>query len=160
MRKVTVDDVENDPHEMGVNAVRRHVSDALGTEHIAVVYYELAPGEQLSGGLHTHHDQEEMFYVLDGQVSFEYTRAGREVVVTAGETIRFPKGEFQCGHNRSEECARVVALGAPVPVSSAEATEWVTHCDACGTERVHGIRSHDGGAIVSYCTECGTEFSS
>jgi hypothetical protein len=32
------------------------LSDILDTDHLAVVYYEFQPGEQFSGGLHTHHD--------------------------------------------------------------------------------------------------------
>lgn len=160
MRRIAVEEVVNEPHEMGVNSVRRYLSDGLETDHLAVVYYELEPGEQLSGGLHTHHDQEEVFYVLEGSVTFEYTLDRDEVVVGSDEAIRFPPGEFQCGRNHTDEQVVVLALGAPVPSSSAEATEWITHCESCGEETLHGIRSHDGGTIVSYCEECGTEFSS
>jgi uncharacterized cupin superfamily protein len=160
MEKVSIESVPNDPHEMGVNEIRRNVGTALGTEYIAFVYYELAPGDQFSGGVHTHHDQEEVFYIIDGRVTFEYTRDGEEVIVDAGDVIRFGPGEFQCGRNQSEQRVIAVALGAPVPASSAEETEWITHCDTCATATLHGVRSHDGGAIVSYCETCGTEFSS
>lgn len=145
---------------MGINSVRRYVSDALATEHLAIVYYELEPGERFSGGLHTHHDQEEVFYILEGTVTFEYTMDRETVVLGADEAIRFAPGEFQCGRNCSEERVIAIALGAPVPASSAGATEWLTRCDVCEAETLHGIRSHDGGIIVSYCTECGNEFSS
>lgn len=160
MRKVAVDEVPNDPHEMGVNSIRRNVSDALGTGHLAFVFYELEPGEQLSGGLHTHYDQEELFYVLEGHLTFEYTLDGEEVPVEAGEAIRFAPGEFQCGRNRSDDRAVVLALGAPVPASSASETEWVTRCPECGAETLHEVVSHDGGTIVSRCTACGNEQSS
>lgn len=160
MKKVEIETVPNEPHEMGVNSIRRYVSEALGTEHLAFVFYELEPGEKLSGGLHTHYDQEEVFYVLEGRVTFEYTRDREEVVVEAGEAIRFPSGKFQHGRNRSDDRVVAIALGAPVPAHSAGETEWFTRCEACEEETLHGIRSHGGGTIVSYCTECGNEFSS
>lgn len=159
MEKVSIENVPNEPHEMGVNDVRRYVSDALGTQQLAVVYYELAPGDQFSGGLHTHHDQEEVFYILEGQVTFEYTRDGEEVVLRTGDAIRFPPGEFQCGRNHSDERVVALVLGAPVTASSADETEWITRCDTCGSDTLHGVRSHDEGVIVSYCKTCGTEFS-
>lgn len=160
MEKVIINAVPNDPRELGVNSVRRYVSDILDTDHLAVVYYELEPGEQFSGGLHTHHDQEEVFYVLEGTVTFEYTLDREAAVLSPDEALRFAPGDFQYGRNRSDERVRAIALGAPVPASSASATEWLTRCEDCETETLHGIRSHDGGTIVSYCTVCGTEFSS
>jgi Zn finger protein HypA/HybF involved in hydrogenase expression len=93
-------------------------------------------------------------------VTFEYTLDRETVVIGADEAIRFAPGEFQCGRNRSDERVRAVVLGAPVPTSSAAATEWLTRCERCEVETLHGIRSHDGGTIVSYCTACGNEFSS
>lgn len=160
MDKISVERVPNDPHEMGVNSVRRYVSDVLDTEHLAVVFYELAPGEQFSGGLHTHHDQEEVFYVLEGRVTFEYTLDRERVTVGTDAAIRFAPGEFQCGKNCSNEPVVAIALGAPVPASSAEATEWMTRCEVCDGITRHGIRSHDDGAIVSHCMTCGNVFSS
>ena len=162
MKKLSIDDVANEPHEMGVNSVRRYVSKALGAEHLAFVFYELEPGEQFSGGLHTHHDQEELFFILDGRVTFEYTLDRESVVVEAAEAIRFAPGEFQCGRNSSDERVVAIVLGAPGQAHSAAESEWVTHCKVCDAETRHGIRSrtNDGGPIVAYCTECGNEFSS
>jgi len=37
-------------------------------------YVELAPGDAFPGGLHTHGDQEEVFYVLSGIATFEVGR--------------------------------------------------------------------------------------
>ena len=67
MRKVAIDEVDIELSPLGVHSVRRPVSDALGTEHFAMNYFELEPGESFSGGLHTHHDQEEVFYVQSVQ---------------------------------------------------------------------------------------------
>jgi quercetin dioxygenase-like cupin family protein len=62
MRKVAIDDVEVERSPLGVHSVRKPVSEALGTDHFAMNYFELEPGESFSGGLHAHHDQEEVFY--------------------------------------------------------------------------------------------------
>mgnify|MGYP002760945132 FL=1 len=67
MRKVVIDEVDTELHPQEIHSVRRPVSDALDTEHFAMNYFELEPGEAFSGGLHTHHDQEEVFYVQSGK---------------------------------------------------------------------------------------------
>ncbi len=100
-----------------------------------------------------------MFYVLEGTVTFECTLDRESAVLGPDEVIRFAPGEFQCGRNRSDEWVRAITLGVPVPASSASVTEWLTRCENCEAETLHGIHSYDGGSIVSYCTVCGTEFS-
>jgi uncharacterized cupin superfamily protein len=157
MERVTVDDVEAEPHPMGVNRERRDLSTALGTEHMAAVHYELEPGEQFSGGLHTHHDQEEIFYVLEGTATFEYGPDGdQEEVVEAGEVIRFAPGEFQCGHNQSDDRVVGVALAAPGSRHDWDALESFAPCGECDEVTSHGVREPDE-AFVIYCNECGNE---
>ncbi|MFC4437716.1 MULTISPECIES: cupin domain-containing protein [Natrialbaceae] len=56
---------------MEVHSVRRPVSRTLDFTDFAMNYFELEPGESFSGGLHTHHDQEEVFYVREGVATFE-----------------------------------------------------------------------------------------
>ena len=62
MPKAAIDDVDVELSPLGVHSVRRPVSEALGTDHVATNYFGLEPEESFSGGLHTHHDQEELFY--------------------------------------------------------------------------------------------------
>jgi hypothetical protein len=50
MRKVAIDDVEVERSPLGVHSVRKPVSEALGTDHFAMNYFELEPGESFSGG--------------------------------------------------------------------------------------------------------------
>jgi len=61
MENVAIDEVDVEVNLLEVHDVRRPVSQALGAEHVAMNYFELAPGDSFSGGLHTHHDQEEVF---------------------------------------------------------------------------------------------------
>jgi len=158
MDRVTVEDVENRPNPLGVHSTRRPVSRALGTEHVALVEYELAPGEQFSGGLHTHHDQEEIFYVQEGTATFEVGEDRDEVTVEAGQVVRFPPGEFQSGHNRSDESVRALAVGAPGARHDWDALESLAPCAECGEETTHDVRApNEDGVMQLVCQECGTE---
>ena len=141
---------------MGVNRERRVLTDALGAEHVAAVHYELEPGEQFSGGLHTHHDQEEVFYVVRGTATFEVGTDGRKVDVGAGEVIRFEPGEFQCGRNEGDEPVVGLALAAPGSRHDWEAIESFAPCAECGEVTSHGVREPDE-AFVVYCNDCGNE---
>ena len=157
MEKIAVDDVEAEPHPMGVNTERRPLSEALGTEHVAVVHYRLEPGEQFSGGLHTHHDQEETFLITEGTATFEVGRRGEEsVTVEAGEAIRFGPGEFQCGRNETEDPVVGLAIAAPGTRHDWEEIESPAPCEDCGTVTPHSVRPPDDGFVV-YCLECGAE---
>ena len=78
MEKLSVDDVESDG--MGA-ADRRGLSEPLNTSDLAINYYHLQPGEGFSGGLHAHMDQEELFFVIDGEATFELP----DETVTVGE---------------------------------------------------------------------------
>jgi len=87
MEKVTIDEVselETNPAE----SLRRPIGDTLGTTDVSINHYELAPGESLSGGLHAHHDQEEIFVVLEGTAAFDVGPERDRIDVTAGEAIR------------------------------------------------------------------------
>lgn len=156
MKHVSIDDIEAEPHPMGVNRERRNVSDALGAEHMTAVHYELAPGEQFSGGLHTHHDQEEVFYIVEGTATFEYGTDGEEVAVEAGEVVRFDPGEFQCGRNKSDDAVVGFALAAPGSQHNWEDLESFAPCGECGEVTSHGVEEPDGEFVI-YCNECDNE---
>ncbi|SFC35424.1 Cupin domain-containing protein [Halobiforma haloterrestris] len=159
MEKVTIDDVETQPNPMGVHSIRRPLSAALGCTDFAMNYFELEPGESFSGGYHTHHDQEEVFYVQSGTATFD-TEDG-EVAVDAGEVIRFAPGEFQQGYNAEDATEPVVgfAFGAPGARHDWDEIESIVHCRECDAERGHGLELTDDGAFRMECTECGTAFA-
>lgn len=147
MEKVTIDDVETGG--MGDADVRR-LADPLGTSDVAINHYTLEPGERFSGGLHTHMDQEEVFYVLEGAATFE--TPDEEVAVDAGELIRFAPGEYQSGKNDGDEPVRALALGAPKESEDVRVPET---CRDCGHENMRFLPGDDGFSLV--CPECGTE---
>ncbi|WP_126661038.1 cupin domain-containing protein [Haloterrigena salifodinae] len=163
MDKTAIDDVDIERNPMEVHSVRRPISQALGFTDFAMNYFELEPGESFSGGLHTHHDQEEVFYVQAGTVTFD-TRSpgdeadGREVTVEAGEVIRFAPGEFQHGYNDSDESVVGFAFGAPKARHDWGQIESLLYCRECEAEVGHGLELTDEGAFRMTCTECGNSF--
>ena len=166
MRRVRIEEVDS---WMGPASVKRSLTRALGTEDVAVNYYELEPGESFAFGYHRHADQEEVFYVLEGEATFETgePRNGSEpesgdaagdegeVTVSAGEAVRFGPGEWQQGWNRGGTRVKALALGAPT--ESGETT-ILRECPECGERTGQEVRrAEDADALVTVCVECGTE---
>ena len=159
MEKVTVDDVRNEVNPLQVHEIRRPVSDELGTDHVAMNYFELAPGDSFSGGLHRHHDQEEIFHVQEGTAVFEVGEQREEVTVEAGEVIRFAPGEFQMGYAAERVGNRVTgwAIGAPGATHDWSQLESMIACRECDEEQPHATELAEGRFRFT-CTECGAEF--
>ena len=150
MRKARIEEVDS---WMGPASVKRSLTKALGAEDVSMNYYELEPGESFAFGYHRHEGQEEVFYLLSGEATFE-TDDG-EVTVGAGEAVRFAPGEWQQGWNRGEEPVRALALGAP---QESGETTILRECPECGgrTEQEIG-RAEDADALVTRCLDCGAE---
>jgi uncharacterized cupin superfamily protein len=128
---------------------RQSLSDALGTTDVAINRYRLSPGDGLPSGLHAHLDQEEVFYVVEGTVTFE--TLSEPIVVDAGEAVRFAPGEYQTGTNVGESPALVLALGAP---TETEQVRIPLDCPDCGHR---GLSPAWDGEVLLACPECGGE---
>jgi uncharacterized cupin superfamily protein len=148
MERVSVDDLENEPR---VADVQKHLTDPLNLSDMAINYYELAPGDSFSGGLHTHMNQEEIFYVIEGEATFE--TMDDEVTVGAGEVVRFAPGEYQEGKNEGDDRIVALALGAP---QEAGETRVPLPCGECGDADFHVADVGADGVTLS-CPECGNE---
>lgn len=161
MEHVAIDDVEIDLHPMDIQDVRRPVSAALGTEHLAMNYFELAPGDRFSGGPHTHGDQEEIFYVESGTATFDVGRDGKRVTVGAGELIRFAPGEYQTGYVAEDADEDVVgwAIGAPGARHDWGELESIVYCRECEAEHPHTTEPAAEARFRLTCTECGNAFT-
>ena len=150
MEKVAIDELDN---WMGPADVKRPVGSALGTEHMGIRFYELEPGESTAFGYHAHADQEEVFYVLEGSLSFE-TEDG-DVEVGEGEVIYFEPGELQQSRNAGDGRAKVLGLGAPADGGD---LTLLRECEDCAERTDQEIeRSDDGEALVTLCVDCGAE---
>jgi mannose-6-phosphate isomerase-like protein (cupin superfamily) len=103
---------------MGANTTHKPLSRAIEGMGFATTYFELDAGEAFSGGLHTHHDQEELFRVFEGTATFEVRERSEgpseSIAVSAGEAIHFGQGDrFQTGGNESEKPVVGLAVGVP-----------------------------------------------
>lgn len=132
---------------------RRDLSDALGTTDVAVVHFDLEPGQAFSGALHAHAAQEEAFVVLEGTATFELEDGQR--TVGAGEAVRFAPGEFQRGYNAGEEPVRAVVIGAPRVTPEESPITALVDCASCDDRTPHESALSDGG-FVRICRNCGT----
>jgi uncharacterized cupin superfamily protein len=148
MRKVRLDDLDS---RMGPAARSLPLTDALGASDAALNFYELEPGDSFAYGFHAHAEQEEIFHVLEGTVTFR-TLDG-DVEVSAGELARFGPGEFQRGVNRGDEWVRALAVGAP---QDAGPTEILRECSECGEETPQELElADDRSEVRAVCEECG-----
>lgn len=158
METVDFDDLES---RLGPGRVRASLRKALRLEQLGANYYELDPGEQLAFGVHAHSDQEEVFFVTEGSVTFEAYEnreaamageGGESVVVDAGGAIRFRAGEYQCGRNEGDSPAAVIGVGAP---EDSGELDLLRDCDACGERTPHRIAlTDDRTEILAVCEAC------
>lgn len=157
MKKVNLDELDS---WMGPADVKRPVGRALGMENAAINYFELAPGESFAFGYHSHSDQEEVFYVLEGETTFETAdgstdgdeESDGEVTVAAGELVRFGPGEWQQGWNRGDERVKALAIGAP---RESGETVILRDCEPCGERTEQRIEStEEGEELVTLCLDC------
>jgi len=152
VQRVTTDDLDQAPTR--TDADRRVLTEALGTTDVAINHYRLAPDDRLSAGLHAHADQEELFVVTEGTVTFYTDEAeGNTVTVTAGEVVRFGREEFQTGVNDGDEEAEIVALGGP---RDSEEVLLPRVCPECAAEAVRAV-PNDDGTVGFVCPDCGEE---
>lgn len=169
METKAIDDVETVPHFMGINSHRKPLSRAIEEMGFAMVYFELEPGESFSGGLHTHHDQEELFYIIEGTATFQAKdQPGADPEtheVGPNEVIHFEKGgPYQSGGNESDERVVAIALGISKSRHGWADTKVLFDCSDCDTETVHDMEADDPGdermpeldEMALICQGCGT----
>ena len=150
MEHISIHDVETSA--VGSDIDRRGLSEPLGTEDFAINHYRLDPEERLSGGMHAHMDQEEVFVVVSGEATFE-TMDG-EVTLEDDEAIRFEPGEYQSGYNSGDAELLVLAMGAP---RGSRDVRIPQECPECGHENMQAIPGDDG--FVLQCPECDAEMA-
>ena len=151
-RKVEVERLPDVPNP---SSGKKEIDVAVGADELGFNVYAVAPGERVPWGYHSHPDHEEIFYVIEGTLTFE-TDAG---VATVGpnEAFYVPPDAPQKCYNAGEEPVRVVAAGAPRGTDTAVIAE---ECPECGevTDRTHeAVEGDDGTVYVLRCADCGAE---
>lgn len=91
----------------------RAIGDALGVENVNVNVWYFEPGEEI--GYHAHAEQEELYYVLDGEFSLKLGRSGNTETTEVGPGTFFAAGPL-VGHGYrylGDDVGVVLAIGAP-----------------------------------------------
>ena len=102
-------EVEGVPPDLNV----KRIGDALGVEEMRLTVWYFEPGEEIQ--YHAHSEQEELFFVLEGEFSLKLGKSGEEEYVDAGPGT-FWVAEPKVGHghrNVGDERGVVLAFGAP-----------------------------------------------
>lgn len=146
MKKATIEHLENTPI---ASSVEKMLTEPLDLSNVAINYFELEPGDSFTGGLHTHTNQEEVFYIAAGEVTFQ-TLDG-QVPVAANEVIRFAPGEYHMGRNEHDRLVRALAVGAP---RNPGETRLRMPCEECDDSEYHVVDLADGRADIT-CPSCG-----
>jgi mannose-6-phosphate isomerase-like protein (cupin superfamily) len=102
------DDRPTDVRSLSVAAGYEYQNSKLGLR-----IYELAPGEQSGLSYHTHDEQVEAFYVLDGTLHVE--TPDETYVVESDHVLFVDPGSPQRAFNpeTAESATRILAIGAP-----------------------------------------------
>ncbi len=109
-------------HHIGVDGIeptpdrpctRRSISEAAGLENVALNVYEPSPGESIPLAYHYHDKQEEVFYVLSGELSVETPEETYTVGVDEAFVVEAESPQRAYVDENVEEGARVLVLGAP-----------------------------------------------
>ena len=102
-------DVEEIPPDLDVRSVSRH----LGCEQLVATLWYFDEGEEIQ--YHAHGEQEELFYVLEGEFSLKLGRSGEEEYREVGPGAFWAAAPMIGRGHRciSEGGGTVLAIGAP-----------------------------------------------
>lgn len=102
----TLDPVPDRPSET------RDIRDAVGLDNLGLRVYRVEPGQDIPySGLHYHDTQEEVFYVIDGEIHVE--TPDQVYTVERGQLFIAEPEHPHRAYNDSDEEARVLGIGAP-----------------------------------------------
>ena len=101
--------VEEVPPDLNIRAI----DDALGLEQMKAKIWYVDPGEEIA--YHAHSQQEELYYVMQGEFSLKLGKSGEEEYAEAGPGTFYVAGPGT-GHghrNVGDEQGVILAFGAP-----------------------------------------------
>ncbi len=100
-------EITRDEHDWGTFAAVSSPSD--GAERIMAVEATFLPGK--SHAFHRHPNQEEVIYVLDGELE-QWVEHERRVL-HAGDAVVIPAAVVHASYNESDRPAKIVAILSP-----------------------------------------------
>jgi len=90
------------------------LKEPLDTDELGITVLELEPGGKGMEHDETDSGQEEVYYVVEGSVDVDLPDADETVTLESDEAIRLDPGETRQIHNRGDERAKLVLVGAPL----------------------------------------------
>lgn len=87
--------------------------DALGCEQLGLTILELEPGAEGKEHDHTDENHEEVYCVVDGELTVEAEGEGETVTLGENEAVRVGPDTTRQLFNRGDDRVRVVIAGAP-----------------------------------------------
>ena len=103
-------DTQDDPER---EADTRRLSEPGGLETTSINQFEAEPGDQLPLAYHVHEQQQEAFYVIEGQLRFETPDGYHHV--SAGELFVADAGSPHRAENPADADGLTVALAIGAP---------------------------------------------
>lgn len=102
-------EIEDVPPDLDIRPVGEH----LGLSEMRATVWYFEPGEEIQ--YHAHSEQEELYFVLEGEFSLKLGRSGDEEYVDAGPgTFWVARPKIGHGHrNVGDERGVVLSFGAP-----------------------------------------------
>lgn len=102
-------EVDSVPPELNI----RSVDSVLGTRNLLVKLWYFEPGEEIQ--YHAHSEQEELYYVIEGEFSLKLGRSGDTEIIEAEPGTFWVAGP-ETGHGHryvGDEQGVLLAVGAP-----------------------------------------------
>ncbi|MFB6164948.1 MAG: cupin domain-containing protein [Haloarculaceae archaeon] len=102
-------EIEEIPPDLDI----RPIGQTMGLENLAATLWYFEPGEGI--GYHAHGEQEEFFYVIEGEFSLKLGRSGETETMEVGPGAFWAAGpEIGHGHRYvGDDRGVVLAIGAP-----------------------------------------------
>ncbi|WP_226041670.1 cupin domain-containing protein [Natrinema sp. DC36] len=90
------------------------LKEDLATDELGLSVLELEPGGKGMEHAEAESGQEEVYYVVEGTIDIELSDADETVTLETDEAIRLDPEETRQIHNRGDERAKLVLVGAPL----------------------------------------------
>lgn len=90
------------------------LKEDLDAEDLGISVLELEPGGKGMEHDESESGQEEVYYVVEGPVEVALTDANETVELETDDVIRLDPNETRQIHNRGDERAKLVLVGAPL----------------------------------------------
>ncbi|SEV89087.1 cupin domain-containing protein [Natrinema salifodinae] len=90
------------------------LKDELDAQELGISVLELEPDGKGMEHDETGSGQEEIYYVVEGAIDVDLTDADETVTLETDQAIRLDAEETRQIHNRGDERAKVVLVGAPL----------------------------------------------